>query len=353
MPRFISSLSILGLILLLASASTAQDSTPKLDQLTYKVREVIENRSYTCLITINRPLSKKGQRELYYELVHSYLGFLFVQPLTRGADGKFTKTPVYFICNNNGRFLIDPDRKVAVENPRAWGGVREILDEGPFRNFMELPSPKITVRTLGNRETYSLVSEGGDLSYEFFVDKSNSFPLKYELYSNAGTIFSFEVTELEFIEPTEIDDALFEIPVGFIKPPKQHRFMGGPGGGKPPWLPLVPSKESLPEEFDFDTLRPHFIKGALVYQAVFVNKSTSEIVSVFQTMKPGLSKTIESHIEGSDLRIVTLEKDGILLIAIGSFQNAALLDILEAFNHDDNRARQLMDAGREALDWGG
>jgi hypothetical protein len=351
MLRFAKSISIAAIILLLSTTAYSED-LPSIEQLTLKIRDVIENRNYTCDIAILRPESKKGPSELYYELIHSAQGFLHVQPLTRGIDGKRIKMPVYFIKNDRGRFLIDSDRKVAVENPRAWGGVREILDEGPFRNLRELPKPDMNVKMLGNREALLLTSDNGELFYEFFVDRKSSFPMKYKLFTNEEALFTFEVSELKFIEPTEIDDSIFEIPVGFIKPPREHRFMGGPGRGKPPWLPLVPSKELTPKDFSFDTLRPHFMKDELVYQAVFVHNDTSEIVSVFQTAKPDLVKAIEHHVEGADLNIVTLEKENILLIALGAFDDDVLYNLLESFGRDDKRAKELIEEGTEVPDWG-
>jgi hypothetical protein len=112
----------------------------------------------------------------------------------------------------------------------------------------------------------------------------------------------------------------------------------------------VPSSDDAPGGFILDSLRPHVIKGTLVYQTVFVHSSdTSDVVSVFQSAKPEFSKLVKQHFDKADVNIVVEERHDVILLIIGNYDDETLRKFAALFERNDERAINLLEADAEAL----
>ena len=336
-------------ILIAANITPAlSDDAPTVTELTARIRDVIDSRNYTCILSVFRPLTRRGPKEIYYRIHHSDANNLNVQPLTRTPDGKLVKTGVYFVKNAEGRFLIDPIRKLAVQNPRSWGGIHEIMNEGPFSQIRKNTDPEVVEDTLGSRDTW-LIRNRGQTSFEFWIDKGSGFPLKFELFSGNNRIFVFEVSELVFIPAAEMGAGLFEIPPEYMRPPEHVQMLDPEGNLILAWLPLVPDIENAPEMYELDSMRAHKLKGTLVFQTAFAHVDTSEVVSVFQVIRPGLAKLIQKRFLGENLNFIAVQKEGVLLLVLGDGDDEFLLSFADIFYRDDEKARILVDRSESAI----
>lgn len=322
-----------------AIQATAFAQPPAADLLD-KARETMMKRNYTCVVRIFKPRERRGPAELYHRILHSEDGSVRIQPLIVEPDGRLSETMVYFIRNRQGRFLIDSERRMVVANPRTLSDIQEILDRTPFGAGIKITGAKVVASRIGSRDAWQ-VSLKTSATYRLWVDQGNGFPLKFELAEDSGVILLFEVRDLKFIPQADVNKSLFDVPTGYDRPAWREQ-MSTPQSSKGfEWLPLVPDESAIPAGMHFTTIVPYGLKGKLVFQAIFVSED-GDVISVFQSQRYGLADHIKERARSERMNLYVDEREGVMLIALGNYDEEFLQTITELFYRDDALARLII-----------
>ncbi len=335
--------TLFALTLTVSAALTFQLAAyaqPPAADLLDKARETMVKRNYTCIVRIFKPRERRGPAELYHRILHADDGSVRIQPLVVQPDGRLSETLVYFIRNKQGRFLIDSERKMVVANPRTLSDIHEILERTPFGGAVKIQGAKVIASRIGSRDAWQ-VSLKTSATYRLWVDQGNGFPLKFELAENGAVLLLFEVRDLKFIPQADVDRTQFDVPPGYERPAWREQMNAPQSSRELSWFPLVPDEDAVPSGIHFTTIIPYGLKGKLVFQAIFVSEE-GDIISVFQSQRYGLAEHIKERARSEQMNLFVDERDGVMLIAIGNYDEDFLRAITELFYRDDALAKLIM-----------
>ena len=140
-----------------------------------------------------------------------------------------------------------------------------------------------------------------------------------------------------------MDWSKFDIPEGYDWTTSLPRpDVTNAAGAAFSWLPLIPALDKVPEGFELQTIAPHAFKQNLVFQVVFAGDDPSETISVFETKDPELLEVLSSSKENGKVSYITAQREGILLMVVGEYDEKFLANFISIFVRDDEKAKQLL-----------
>ncbi|MEP0814325.1 MAG: hypothetical protein HRF49_06635 [bacterium] len=336
-----------SLMFIFSATAPVAAKNPTAEELLSKVRHTLESSAYSCTIRIVKSRGSRGTKEVFQRIIH-VPGKSLIQPQVRDAEGDLKDVDIYFIRVEDRRYLVDRSRKIAVNDPRGWGGIQEWINIGG-RQAALLENATVSEGKYGSKRTW-IVAIPGRMVRKVWISADSGFPLKLELLVDNRKLLTFEVLDdLKFIHVADIDNSLFDIPYGFEnKSPLPSFRHDGAISAANAWRPLVPEFTKIPEGFAFEELIPHNLKHNLVFQMIFTGDDPSLVVSVFQTKNSELAKLLQDKHDKRPMVYAVKTTDGVVLIALGEFEAQFLQEFLDIFHRDDELADELVSASSVA-----